>query len=184
MSSELDIKQLLNLWFYVMRALKYFVVFIFLTITIGVFIGEKPKYHVIDGKIFGTYYIVKIRTNNKDKLLNKIISNELANINAKMSVFDSSSEISMINQSNNAQWIKLSKDMQHVLKNAHRIYQLSDGAFDPTAGKLIDLWGFGITEKTNNQPSHKEISDILKITGFDKFSFNDDYSQLKKLNNI
>ena len=97
-----------------------------------------------------------------------------------MSVFDLTSEISEINKAEANQWIELSEDMQFLLKNSHKIYQMSNGAFDPTTGKLIDLWGFGTTGKIKKIPNEEDIANMLKTTGFDKIQFNKDYSQLKK----
>ena len=163
-----------------MRILKFFALFIFLTAVVWFFIGPKKNYHVTTGKIFGTYYTIKIRNSHENKLLQKSINDELSKINAQMSVFDLTSEISEINRSESNQWIDLSEDMQYLLKNSYKIYQMSNGAFDPTTGKLIDLWGFGTTGKIKKIPSEEDIANMLKTAGFDKIKFNKDYSQLKK----
>ncbi len=164
-----------------MRVLKFCAFFIFVISFVCFFVGFNPKYHVINGKIFGTYYTVKIQTNNNDPQLEEIIDNKLSQISAAMSVFDLNSEISKINNAEANLWIDLSTDMQIVLRNSKLIYNLSDGAFDPTAGKLIDLWGFGTKGKIDKIPNDDEISKILKTTGFDKIEFSDDFSKLKKL---
>ncbi|MBQ8784936.1 MAG: FAD:protein FMN transferase [Alphaproteobacteria bacterium] len=163
-----------------MRILKFFALFIFLTAVVWFFIGPKKTYHIVTGKIFGTYYTVKIRNSDENKLLQKSINDELSKINARMSVFDLTSEISEINKAEANQWIELSEDMQFLLKNSYKIYQMSNGAFDPTTGKLIDLWGFGTTGKIKKIPNEEDIANMLKTTGFDKIQFNKDYSQLKK----
>ena len=163
-----------------MRILKFFELFIFLTAVVWFFIGPKKTYQVVTGKIFGTYYTIKIRNSHENKLLQKSINDELSKINARMSVFDLTSEISGINKTEANQWIDLSEDMQYLLKNSYEIYKMSNGAFDPTTGKLIDLWGFGTTGKIKKIPSEEDISDMLKTTGFDKSQFNKNYSRLKK----
>ena len=163
-----------------MRILKFFALFIFLTAIVCFFIGPKKTYQVVTGKIFGTYYTVKIRNSDENKLLQKSINDELSKINARMSVFDLTSEISEINKTDANQWIDLSEDMQYLLKNSYKIYKMSNGAFDPTTGKLIDLWGFGTTGKIKKIPSEEDIANMLKTTGFDKIQFNKDYTQLKK----
>ncbi|MBR5598771.1 MAG: FAD:protein FMN transferase [Alphaproteobacteria bacterium] len=163
-----------------MRILAFFALFIFFA---GLIFSESKKnnpYQTLNGKIFGTYYTVKIRTDKKDTRLPKIISNELNNVNSQMSVFDLSSEISQINNSPANQWIELSKDMQYILKNSYNIYKISDGAFDPTAGKLIDLWGFGTKGRIEKEPNEADIYDTLSLTGFDKIEFSEDFSRLKK----
>ena len=42
--------------------------------------------------------------------------------------------------------------MQKVLQNAYTIYSQSNGAFDPTVGRLVDLWGFGTIRPKKRLP--------------------------------
>lgn len=79
----------------------------------------------------------------------------LTEVNAEMSVFDPDSELSKINAAPAGQWLELSEPMRKVMKKAHEIYRLSGGAFDPTVGRLIDLWGFGV-KKERNVPTTKK----------------------------
>ncbi len=137
------------------------------------------KYQVIKGSTMGTYYNIKIKTTKHNKELKALIDNELVIINQQMSIFDKNSEISKINQSPANVWIDLSPKMQEVLKSSHIAYKQSNGAFDPTIGKLVEAWGFG-TNKPTKAPSKKEIDDILKVSGFDKIEFFDDFTKLKK----
>ena len=165
-----------------MRAFKYIFIF-FVVSAIAVYAWQKrTPYQLITGQTMGTYYSVKIKTEKEDKKLYKRIQNELAEINHEMSVFDINSEISTINGEPENTWIPLSEPMQEVLKNAHKIYTQSNGAFDPTVGKLIDLWGFGTLRK-KKIPSAQDIDNLLKISGFDKVQFNGDYTAIKKANN-
>ena len=69
---------------------------------------------------------------------------------------------------------------QEVLKNAYQTYIESNGYFDPTVGKLIDLWGFGNSRKTKKIPDDEQISEALKTVGFNKLLFNPDFTQIKK----
>ena len=49
---------------------------------------------------------------------------------------------------------------------AGRIFSLSNGAFDPTVGPLVDLWGFGRKQAPDRIPDAKEIQDVLQNVGF------------------
>ena len=165
-----------------MRIFKYFFIFFVITALIVYLWQKRIPYQTITGQTMGTYYSVKIRTDKEDKKLYKKIQNELSEINLEMSVFDLNSEISNINSEPENIWIPLSEPMQKVLKNAYKIYKQSNGAFDPTVGKLIDLWGFG-TSRQKKIPSDEDVKNLLAVSGFDKIKFNEDYSELKKANN-
>ncbi len=135
---------------------------------------------MISGQVFGTFYNIKIRAGNENRLLQREVKEELAKVNAEMSVFEMSSEISEINRQPAEKWIDLSPEMSKLLKNAYQIYKMSDGAFDPTTARLIDLWGFGTKGSIQKLPDEEDIREILKTTGFNKIQFSHDFKRLRK----
>ena len=141
---------------------------------------NSPHYQIIKGNIFGTYYNIKIFSDKKDKNLKKIIETRFQEINSKMSVFDKSSEISQLNKFPAKKYFKLSEELSFVLQTSKKIWQQSDGWFDPTIGKLIDAWGFGSSKE--KQYSNTQIQEIVKSVGFDKIAFSKDKKQIKKHN--
>jgi thiamine biosynthesis lipoprotein len=50
---------------------------------------------------------------------------------------------------------------------ALELSQLSHGAFDPTLGPVIDLWGFGSAEPPDGEPAPEEVAKALARTGAD-----------------
>nr|WP_246418112.1 FAD:protein FMN transferase [Haloferula luteola] len=60
-----------------------------------------------------------------------------------MSHWDPDSALSRFNRAPAATWHALPEGFFHVLQRAVEIADLSDGAFDPTLGRLVDLHGFG-----------------------------------------
>ncbi len=163
-----------------MRIIKYFVLFAVVATAVWYFVGHKKEYQIISGETFGTYYTIKIRSSADNTHLQKKIKEEFEKINSQMSVFDINSELSNINKEIEGQWIVLSPEMSFLMKNAYQIYRQSNGAFDPTIGKLIDLWGFGTTGSTDKTPNPEDISLLLKTTGFDKVSFDAQYEKMRK----
>ena len=164
-----------------MRILRYFSIFFVLGYAAWYFYaGDKP-YQSISGQTMGTYYNVKIRTRKEDNMLPQKIRQRLDELNREMSVFDSESEISRLNNAKAGEWIDLSPEMSKVMKDSAKIWRLSGGAFDPTVGRLVDLWGFGASVP-KKAPSEAEIKEVLKYTGFDKLKFADGYSRVKKSN--
>ena len=160
----------------------HYISILFFVIVIGVFVySYSPHYQIIKGETFGTYYNIKIKTNTKNKQLKHLVKQKLSEIDAIMSVFNSESEISRINQAGKKEKIQLSLSMQEVLKVSDKVYKQSKGYFDPTLGKLVDLWGFGPSK--SDEPNPEDIKKVLENIGFDKLKFNENFTHLYKENN-
>lgn len=162
-----------------MRLFRYISI-ILCILFIGFYIyRSSPHYQIIKGEIFGTCYNIKIRTDNKDKALPQKIRQELEKVDSQMSVFNQNSEISKINQAQAGRHIPLSPELKFVLKAADEIYKKSSGAFDPTLGLLVNMWGFGPAAQ-GREPSDNEIRRALKTTGFNKLRFGHAYKSIAK----
>ncbi len=164
-----------------MRFVRYISIFILIGAAVFFIYRYSPHYQIIKGEIFGTYYTVKIKTDNKNPQLKTLIEKRLQEINASQSVFLNDSEISLINQAKSGKKIKLSEDMRTVLRAADKVYRQTKGAFDPSLGKLIELWGFGADKKIT--PDDKEVKKALQAVGFSKFKFTQDYQYITKSRN-
>ena len=165
-----------------MRVIKYLVLLSVASLIVWYFVGHKKEYQIISGETFGTYYTIKIKSAADHTHLQKMVKEEFEKVNSQMSVFNINSEISNINRELAGQWIALSPEMSILMKNAYQIYRLSNGAFDPTIGKLIDLWGFGTAGSTDKTPNEDDIALVLKTTGFDKISFDPQFEKIRKNN--
>jgi thiamine biosynthesis lipoprotein len=96
---------------------------------------------------------------------------EIARIEALLSIFRPDSEISRLNRSGKG-WVRLDPEACHVLALALEYANLSDGAYDPTAGALIDLFGFG-SETGCIEPPSDVIAETLSRVGFRKVAVRD-----------
>lgn len=74
----------------------------------------------------------------------------LSGVIAQMSNWERESDISRFNNAPIGQWRALSNDFRTVLQAALDIARRSDGAFDPTVGKAVDIWGFGPSGATDS----------------------------------
>ena len=159
------------------------IIIIALILTIGILYGINKttdvSYQTLDGKVFGTYYSVKIATESLNPNVQQDIVRTLEQINNRMSIFEPYSEISQINRSPANIPLHLSRQMALIMQTSAKINHISKGAFDPTVGKLVELWGFG-TQNNPPIPTPKKIAETLSYSGFDKLEFNPDYSELKK----
>lgn len=71
------------------------------------------------------------------------IQAQLDAVVAQMSTWEADSDISRYNRAPAGSWCALPVQMRAVLACAQAVAAASDGAFDPTVGPLVALWGFG-----------------------------------------
>ncbi len=95
---------------------------------------------IFNGKTMGTTYRV-VYLDGEERNFNKQIDSLLLVVNESLSTYIPDSEISRFNKYDTLVF-KLPY-FTPVLKESKRIYELTSGAFDPTVGPLVNLWGFG-----------------------------------------
>lgn len=123
---------------------------------------HKPQYIYNEGYVYGTvYHIVYESPAGKD--FQSIINDRLMELNRIFSTFDSCSVISMIN---NNQPVEPDSLFWHCFYRSMEISEITGGAFDITAGPMVNAWGFGPERRRVMTP---EIIDSLRrITGYRK----------------
>ncbi len=128
----------------------------------------KETYSVY-GKTMGTYYSVQVytpKTINTANLKQKIDA-QLRILNRQMSLYSKTSEISKFNRTAKDKPMAVSKDFFKVMKQAKKIYALTDGAWDGTIRPLYELWNFDRPVKMiASIPDENQINSCLKKTGF------------------
>ena len=67
----------------------------------------------------------------------------LTQVVAQMSTWEADSDIMRFNRAQPGSWLALPPLFARVLGCALRVAAASGGALDPTAGELVNLWGFG-----------------------------------------
>ena len=132
--------------------------------------NQEPENHYITGSTMGTTYTVtlpnlNLATSDKSKI-GKKIELLLAEVNQKMSTYRADSEISQFNKWQSLEWFSISKETLSVIISAIELAKKSQGAYDITAGPLVNLWGFGPTGKRVKPPSDLEIANAKAQIGF------------------
>jgi len=89
-----------------------------------------------------------------------------------------SSDIGRINASAGIGPVEVSKDTLEVIKEAIRISEISDGAFDITIGALTREWGF--TDGKYRLPSTREIKEKLKLVNYNYIKISDSKVELTR----
>lgn len=101
---------------------------------------------------------------------------ELARMEAVFSRWSPAAEISRFNAAPAGAW-ELSESLWDALTAALDLGDDTAGAFDPTIGALIDLWGFGPGGRRpilTPTPSETEIASAVEVSGWTKLRLNRD----------
>lgn len=89
----------------------------------------------------------------------------LDGVDKAMSTYREDSELERFNRHRSAVPFALSRQTLEVLQLASQVYEASGGAFDPTVGSLVELWGFGPSPRGDSVPTQAEIEQRLAHTG-------------------
>lgn len=97
----------------------------------------------LDGKTMGTTWSVRYAGGADPARLRAGIEARLATVISQMSGWEAESDISRFNRAPAGSWHVLPDAFCAVLDCALATAEASGGAFDPTIGPIVDLWGFG-----------------------------------------
>ena len=99
---------------------------------------------VLQGPTMGTYYRVRAIAETGDReAIRGLVEERLNAVDRAMSTYRDDSEISRFNRLAAGESFVFSEETWAVLELAWRVREESGGTFDPTAGPLVDAWGFG-----------------------------------------
>lgn len=97
----------------------------------------------LGGATMGTTWSVQYLADAALPDLHPGLQAELDLVVDQMSTWEPGSDISRFNRAPADSWVALPAELRMVLDHALRLAQQTDGAYDPTVGPLVDLWGFG-----------------------------------------
>lgn len=121
---------------------------------------------VVNSEIFHLGTLISIKLCGSDeKFLNdelKKTEDEIGRLENLFSANIASSDISRVNAANGA-WTQISEETASLVDYALRLSQVTHGAFDPSVGRIVKLWGIG-TEKAR-VPAQSEIDNALASCG-------------------
>ncbi len=101
------------------------------------------RVHELGGETMGTTWSVKLVADAPPPDLPGGIKRILDRVIAQMSTWEPDSDLSRFNAAPAGTWHRLPDDLFTVLAHAVTLAEDSGGAFDPTIGPLVALWGFG-----------------------------------------
>ncbi|PCH77668.1 MAG: thiamine biosynthesis protein ApbE [Flavobacteriaceae bacterium] len=129
--------------------------------------NSKPKgiqTYSLQGNAIGTTYSIKFLSTKQLKA-EKAIDSLIKAVNKSTSQYIPTSDISKINAGDST--LTIDHYFEDVFLTSKRIFEETNGYFDPTVGILVNTWGFG-PEKTIAIPDSTTIKELLKYVGFKK----------------
>ncbi|MBO7640096.1 MAG: FAD:protein FMN transferase, partial [Treponema sp.] len=91
-------------------------------------------------QVLGTFCTVNLYEDGSDRLYN-LVFERLDQIDSEFNLNNPDSELNKINSAAGLSEVEVGADLALVLDAALNYAEKSDGAFDPTIGPLVRLWG-------------------------------------------
>ncbi|WP_161959974.1 FAD:protein FMN transferase [Xanthomonas arboricola] len=129
----------------------------------------------LGGRSMGTTWSVKLVAPRGRDLhpLHACIQAALDRVVAQMSTWEADSDISRYNRAPPGSWHRLPDEFHAVLSTALEIAQASDGAFDPSVGPMVELWGFGAAGGRQRVPTAEAIALASLRCGWQRLQLDD-----------
>ena len=128
--------------------------------------SQPPQNVKLAGPVFGTSYsVIYEGTENYQKDINRLFNE----VNESMSTYIQDSKISRINR---GEEVVLDTHFRRVFKASKLIYRLTEGAFDPTIGGVVNAWDFGPEGAIRHIDSLK-IKQLMSSVGFNRMGIVD-----------
>ncbi|HDZ14666.1 hypothetical protein LCGC14_1464760 [marine sediment metagenome] len=128
------------------------------------------------GAALGTSYSL-IYLSDKSLDYQREIDSVFDQVNHSLSTYIPNSDISKINRGDST--LVVDAMFRDVFNLSKKIYEETDGYFDPTVGVLVDAWGFGPGKSMELDSTR--VDSLLEFVGFDKVTLTDD-NTIKKTN--
>lgn len=132
--------------------------------------NKEPEPISKEGLFLGTFCKITIYDEASRDILEKAF-NRISEIEDKMTINKTSSEVININSKAGSDYVKVSPDTFSVIKQGKYYSELSQGKFDITIGPIVKLWNIG-TDKAR-VPSPDEIKNKLPLVDYNNILLNE-----------
>lgn len=139
-----------------------YIIFIFLILGLAGCQNTPSKYIYNQGFVYGTMYSI-IYESPRGIDLQDEITEKFKEYTMVFSTYDKESVISKVNENRS---VKLTPEFLICYNRAMEVSEITNGAFDITAGPMVNAWGFG-PEKRKIMTKEK-IDSLIEITGYHK----------------
>lgn len=135
--------------------------------------------HTLQGRSMGTSWSVKLSGPKQIDAAawQRDIQLALDTVVEQMSPWEPDSDISRYNRAPAGAWQVLPAQFRQVMDCALAVASASEGAFDPSAGELVDLWGFGPPGPCVRPPGDEAVQAARARAGWQRLAWRDDALQ-------
>lgn len=147
--------------------LHYFIIFISAILLSACGHNTQPSAEYVSdsGRVFGTFYNIKYKSNGKDVKTEYLEA--LANVDTALSTFNKQSTITRVNLSSDSVLLSEKDSLFLTVYNrACEISTITNGAFDITVAPLVNAYGFGYDPDRSTPDS--VIAELRKYVGWKK----------------
>jgi len=137
------------------------------------------------GPAMGTTYsvtITRLPAGIRRTQVEQAIAEVLRDADRHLSGWNDASELVRFNSTLSTDWVPVSPTLLATVRQAQRVAEASDGAFDITVGPLVQAWGFGAgAQGRRTPPADGEIRRLLDAVGAAKLELRDRPPSLRKM---
>jgi thiamine biosynthesis lipoprotein len=144
--------------------------------------GDEP--HVFSGPTMGSLYHVTVDedlTEMERARVRSVIDERLAHIEALISSYDSTSEVSRFNRHASVEPFAVSREVVETLVLARDVSERSGGALDVTVAPLVDAWGFGPVDRDGAIPDDATVAELRRLVGYERLVIDETAGAVAKL---
>lgn len=134
--------------------------------------------HSLSGTTMGTGWTCKFVADPDTRDAGRLragLERQFQLVIAQMSNWEPESDVSRYNRASGGTWHQLAPEFFDVLSCALRVAGESGGAYDPTVGPAVDLWGFGPAGGPGRElPAESAIARVRRRVGWRRLRFDAD----------
>lgn len=122
--------------------------------------------------LMGTELEIRVEASSREQALqaSERAVKSLEAAEARLSTWRDGTELARLNAAPAGQPVPLSPEMARDLGAARRCWEETGGAFDPSVGKLVQVWGL---RAGGRRPAPAELGDAVAAVGFDALELRD-----------
>lgn len=148
--------------------------------------SDAPEQLVFSGLTMGTTYQVKVVPGDVSvpSKLGETIQATLEQLDSTFSTYQPDSELMSLNRAPIDELVSVSEPMWRVLLISEQVFRLTGGAFDPTVGPLVNLWGFGPDLSQDRVPERSKIQKQVNRIGLNKLALDPQVPSVRRTADI
>ena len=123
----------------------------------------------LDGESMGSTWSVRyVGSDASRTAMRAAIVAQLDRVDRQMSTWKSDSDLSRFNHAAPGSWVRVPDELFEVVEAALTLAAETEGAYDPTVGPLVDLWGFGPGGSRREPPDAAAIEAMRARVGWQR----------------